>query len=159
MVSKALPLWRRSICHHKMFNTRWAIKKIMSRLVCLYVRVFVRICVWVAGNEVCASLFSMCTFSKNGFLVLLVTLKFLVLLLVSVWFQRSTNLSVFPASAEQTCRQDKMRHFVCGKHDMFTLAKVRSQCLWEVHECFASRIPTTMLCPSSRTIKNDYDTS
>ena len=28
MVSKALPLWRKSICHHKTFNTRQAANKI-----------------------------------------------------------------------------------------------------------------------------------
>ena len=71
----------------------------------------------------CASLFSVCAFSENGFLVLSVILWFLVLLLVSVWFQFSTNLCVFPASAQQTCAHDKMRHFVCGKHDMFTLGQ------------------------------------
>ena len=93
---KALPLWRRSICHHKIFNTRQDRQQNLSRLVCFCVcarvwQLSVRICVWVAGIEVCASLISMCALGENGCFVLFVTMVFSVLSLVSVWFLLSTN--------------------------------------------------------------------
>ena len=57
-VSKALPLWRRSICHSKFSNTRQAIIKFChgsSGYVCARLRqVFVRICVWVWRAIRCA---------------------------------------------------------------------------------------------------------
>ena len=46
LVSKALPLWRTSICHHKMFNTRRAVKQFChssSVYVCVHFCAYMRL--------------------------------------------------------------------------------------------------------------------
>ena len=98
-------------------------------------RLFVCVCTFV--TSVCAYLrvggeqlgVCVCALSENGCLVLLVMMEVLVLL-VSVWFQLSTKLRVFPpTSAEQTCGHDKMSYFLseeaCFKRNHFVAATLK----------------------------------
>ena len=62
---------------------------------------FACICVWVASNEVCASMISMCALTENGCFVLLVMMFFFGGVVVVSLVQLSTILCVF------TTRQDE----------------------------------------------------
>ena len=113
----------------EMFNTRQAANKVChdsSVYVCVTNVCAASACGWrwVASNQVCASLISMCALTDNGCFAWLVMMFFFGAV-GGVGSLSITNelVPVFPTSAEQTCGQDNMRHFLredaCLKRNHF----------------------------------------
>ena len=127
-VSKALPLWRKFICHHKIFNTRQAANKICHDsfvyvCACLW-PVSVRICVWVASILVCVHHWFRCVrWARMGVLYCWWWWGFWCCCWCRFGFNYWRNCACFPNKCRRNVRARQYDAFSWGKHDMFTLGQ------------------------------------